>query len=323
MGIIADLEDSPRGVYCGAVGYLAPATAGPPRASFNVAIRTVVVDAETRHRRVRRGRRHHVGLSAGRRVRRDRGEGAGPHRAASAVRAARDDAARPRRADAAAGQHVERLRGSAAYFGFAFDEAAVARRWTRRGARHRPRRSSPPAPSTGSARSRCRAAALDRGAPEPVRLALDDVPVDPADVFLFHKTTARGRYEDARARHPDADDALLINTAGRSPRRRSRTSPRKLDGRWWTPPLDAGLLPGTERAALARGRHVDRATDHVDELGPRRSSRVFSSVRGWRRAVLVGAKVGAPAGVSTGNVNGRMRSSSRGHAQSGQRGGSS
>ena len=47
MSIIAELEDAPRGVYCGAVGYLAPASAGPPSAAFNVAIRTVMVDAET------------------------------------------------------------------------------------------------------------------------------------------------------------------------------------------------------------------------------------------------------------------------------------
>jgi para-aminobenzoate synthetase/4-amino-4-deoxychorismate lyase len=42
MGIIAALEDSPRGVYCGTIGYLAPPSAPGPRASFNVAIRTVV-----------------------------------------------------------------------------------------------------------------------------------------------------------------------------------------------------------------------------------------------------------------------------------------
>ncbi|MDN5900629.1 MAG: chorismate-binding protein, partial [Brachybacterium sp.] len=42
MGLIAELEDAPRGAYCGALGYLAP---GPvPRARFNVAIRTVVID---------------------------------------------------------------------------------------------------------------------------------------------------------------------------------------------------------------------------------------------------------------------------------------
>ena len=47
MGIVAALEHDPRGAYCGTVGYLAPAGAPGPRARFNVAIRTVVHDAET------------------------------------------------------------------------------------------------------------------------------------------------------------------------------------------------------------------------------------------------------------------------------------
>src|SRR4029077_20365382 len=47
MQLIAELEDSPRGVYCGAVGYLTPPRSGTPAASFNVPIRTVVVDSET------------------------------------------------------------------------------------------------------------------------------------------------------------------------------------------------------------------------------------------------------------------------------------
>jgi len=44
MGLIAGLEDAPRGPYCGAIGYLAPPGSGEPRANFNVAIRTVVRD---------------------------------------------------------------------------------------------------------------------------------------------------------------------------------------------------------------------------------------------------------------------------------------
>ena len=44
MEIIRDLEDSPRGIYCGAVGFLAPEGSGRPDARFNVAIRTVTVD---------------------------------------------------------------------------------------------------------------------------------------------------------------------------------------------------------------------------------------------------------------------------------------
>ena len=42
MEIISELEDSPRGVYTGSVGYVSPG----PEAQFNVAIRTVTVDRE-------------------------------------------------------------------------------------------------------------------------------------------------------------------------------------------------------------------------------------------------------------------------------------
>jgi aminodeoxychorismate synthase component I len=42
MRLIGDLEPTPRGVYCGAVGVV-----GPAHARFNVAIRTVVVDRDT------------------------------------------------------------------------------------------------------------------------------------------------------------------------------------------------------------------------------------------------------------------------------------
>ncbi|TDP96505.1 aminodeoxychorismate synthase component I [Labedaea rhizosphaerae] len=48
MRLIRELEPWPRGVYCGAIGYVAPPTA-PVRARFSVAIRTAVVDTETGH----------------------------------------------------------------------------------------------------------------------------------------------------------------------------------------------------------------------------------------------------------------------------------
>src|SRR5581483_896326 len=47
MRIIADLEDSPRGVYTGAVGFVAPAPTGGVRAAFNVAIRTLILETAT------------------------------------------------------------------------------------------------------------------------------------------------------------------------------------------------------------------------------------------------------------------------------------
>lgn len=46
MQLIRELEDGPRGVYCGAIGMVAPAGA-PTCARFNVAIRTLLIDRES------------------------------------------------------------------------------------------------------------------------------------------------------------------------------------------------------------------------------------------------------------------------------------
>jgi para-aminobenzoate synthetase/4-amino-4-deoxychorismate lyase len=47
MELIRELEDGPRGVYCGAVGMVAPAGEAPFQARFSVPIRTVLVDRAT------------------------------------------------------------------------------------------------------------------------------------------------------------------------------------------------------------------------------------------------------------------------------------
>jgi para-aminobenzoate synthetase / 4-amino-4-deoxychorismate lyase len=46
MELIAELESAPRGVYTGAIGFVEPSANGRPRAVFNVAIRTVVVNLD-------------------------------------------------------------------------------------------------------------------------------------------------------------------------------------------------------------------------------------------------------------------------------------
>lgn len=45
MQVIHELESTPRGIYCGAIGLIAPPSA-PFRARFNVAIRTAVIDRQ-------------------------------------------------------------------------------------------------------------------------------------------------------------------------------------------------------------------------------------------------------------------------------------
>ena len=90
MELIAALEDAPRGVYCGAIGLLAP-PGSPWRARFSVAIRTAVVDRESEARRLRRGRRDHLGLGPRRRARRTVVQDGDPGGTEGGLRADRDD----------------------------------------------------------------------------------------------------------------------------------------------------------------------------------------------------------------------------------------
>jgi para-aminobenzoate synthetase/4-amino-4-deoxychorismate lyase len=124
-------------------------------------------------------------------------------------------------------------------------------------------------------------------ADDKVRVALDDEPVDPSDVWLFHKTTRRAPYERRRERRPDVEDVLLINGRGEVTESTIANLAVRLEGEWVTPPIDAGLLPGTYREVLLReGRLTERPVS-VEELRGVEERALVSSVRGWRPAVLV------------------------------------
>lgn len=284
MEIIAGLEDSPRGVYCGAVGVLAPPGHGPT-ARFNVAIRTVTVDSESGAAEYGVG----GGITWDSRAGSEYEETVAKTRILTSRRPRfelletllHEPGSGYRRLD----RHLDRLRTSAAYFGFDCDDAAVDEALSRAGA------SIPDRP----ARVRLlldRAGKITIGAvplppqAEPVRLAVDGVPVDPADVLLFHKTSLRARYEDARARHPDADDVLLVNTRGEITESTIANLAVLLDGRWLTPPLDAGLLPGTERAALLAEGTIEEAGVRPEDLARAEELRLLNATGAWRLAVL-------------------------------------
>jgi len=290
MGIIAELEDAPRGVYCGSVGYLAPPSVPGPRARFNVAIRTVVQDGPS-------GRAEYGvggGITWDSRAGAEYDEVVAKARVLTARRPpfrlletlAYEPGVGVRRID----EHLARLRDSAEYFGFQLDEREVVAVVAREAARFPGR----------LARVRLlvdRRGRVDAGAapasppPTPVRLAVDPThPVDPADPFLFHKTTLRDRYDDARARFLDADDVILVNTRGEITETTIANLAVKLDGRWWTPPIEAGLLPGCERAALLAEGTIEERIVRLDELERAEGVAVLNSVRGWSDAV-VGARV--------------------------------
>ena len=282
--IIADLEDSARGPYCGAIGYLAPTGSGEPRASFNVAIRTVVLDAQTRTAEygVGGGITHDSSASG------EYEEIVAKARVLTDVRPAfelfESLAHAPAEGFRHLEEHLERLAGSAGYFGFRFEPEVAAAALKRAVAE-----------VTGPSVVRL-TLARDGGlstdvrdlppADDAVRVAIDDEPVDPSDVWLFHKTTRRAPYDRRLERRPDVDDVLLVNDRGEMTESTVANLAVRLEGVWVTPPIHAGLLPGTYRTVLLReGRLIERPVT-VDELRGAEELALVSSVRGWRPAVL-------------------------------------
>jgi para-aminobenzoate synthetase/4-amino-4-deoxychorismate lyase len=82
-------------------------------------------------------------------------------------------------------------------------------------------------------------------------------------------------------------DVVLVNDRGEVTESTIANLAVRLNGVWVTPPIDAGLLPGTYRTVLLReGRLIERPVT-VNELGGAGELALVSSVRGWRPAVLV------------------------------------
>jgi para-aminobenzoate synthetase/4-amino-4-deoxychorismate lyase len=278
MGIIDELETDPRGVYCGAVGFGGPGPGGEPEWAFNVAIRTVLID--------RSNSTATYGTGGG--ITYD-STSSGEYNEALlkaevlARRSGLFDLIETIRWSADEGfwlldRHLDRLGESARYFDIPLDPAEI--------------------------RAALRAAVAGRSGPLRLRLlvsragtisvevgdlpgsgtvlaSLDSMPVDPTDVFLYHKTSNRRVYDDAKARSGDADDVILINPSGEVTETTIGNLAVEIDGAWYTPPVTSGLLPGTYRADLiSDGLVVERSITIADLKGASRLARV-NSLRGW------------------------------------------
>jgi len=112
-----------------------------------------------------------------------------------------------------------------------------------------------------------------------------------SEFWLRHKTTHRPWYEDAAAwlaAHPHIFDILYWNGHGEMCEgSRSTLYMQSEDGRWLTPPLRAGLLPGVQRAALLRAGRAEEAAIDRDTFLRASAWRISNALRGWRDVVLV------------------------------------
>ncbi|MBT0961569.1 aminodeoxychorismate synthase component I [Denitromonas iodatirespirans] len=280
MQIIRELEHGPRGVYCGALGWIAPGG----DFQFNVPIRTLDIAADG-------ALRCHTGSGivedsvASDEWAECRLKLAFLNRMPGDLRLIEtlrfDGNTLPWRDD-----HLARLARSAAALGMACDPDAVRAALDRA-----------TAPLNGEHRVRLTlghagdidittAALTPLVGPQTVCLA--DEPLDSTDPLLPHKTTERAIYERqlAAAMARGHFDALFFNEHGQLAEGARSSVFVELDGNVFTPPLSAGLLDGIcRRRALREGFARERPLTH-DDLA--RASRLWvgNALRGLIEVTL-------------------------------------
>jgi para-aminobenzoate synthetase/4-amino-4-deoxychorismate lyase len=275
--IIAALEGRARGVYTGSIGRVAPGG----EAAFNVAIRTLVMrDGEDGAR---------IGLGSG--IVADsrpadewreclaKGAFVETGRSFDLFETMRFD---PHDGVVDLERHLERMKGSAAALGFAFDrhdarnelQAATF-------ALRAPRKLRLRLSRTGAIAIETRP--LPEPAEEPVRVRLAPLPVDPQDFRLRHKTSDRGFYDAAREAS-GAMELVFLDPEGFVTEGSFTNVFVERAGSLLTPPLSRGLLPGILRARLiAEGRALE-ADLRGDDL--RDGFLIGNSLRGLMGAQL-------------------------------------
>ncbi len=292
MGIIHHLEQQPRGIYTGAIGLLKPG--GDAR--FSVAIRTVTVDKKNSCVRYGTGGGITWDSIPKSEFEECRTKALILENSCPLFDLIETFLWRPSTGYFLLEYHLRRLGESAQYFGRPFEQedirealaaAAAGFATEPQGTPRRVRLSLSP-----RGEIQIESTVLTRGTRTSWTLALDDRPVDERDPFLFHKTTQRRRYEEAKERRPEVDEILLWNRNHELTEGCRTNLVLAIAGRMLTPKRSCGLLAGTFRAALlARGR-IEEAVLTQADLARADSLYLVNSVRGILPARWVGPERG-------------------------------
>jgi para-aminobenzoate synthetase/4-amino-4-deoxychorismate lyase len=276
MRRIAALEQTPRQVYCGAMGYVTP----QQEAVFNVAIRTVLLDSVT-------GRAEY-GVGGGitwDSTPEDEYEEALTKAAIVLKEWPRFDLLETLRLEegtyALLERHLQRLADSAAYFAIPLSPDALRERLADQ-AQDAPAgtwRGRLLVSQAGEIHLECRP--LEAWPPAPLPVALAPTPVSSQDPFLFHKTTHRALYETRRAERPDVFDVLLVNERGELTEFTLGNLVVEIAGQRWTPPRACGVLAGTLRAELLERGEIGEQVLTPTDLTAASGLWLINSVRGW------------------------------------------
>ena len=290
MNLVAATEDSPRGVYCGAIGFMAPSTSGDVDASFSVGVRTVVVDQEEGVAQFGVGspitNRSDV-VSAYEEARLKAKVLVDRRPEFRLVCDIRCVDGRPLYLDT----KLARLANSAQYFGFELDRAAVGQSIVDVA-------SSEPSPAWvtvlisrhGQTSVQASAAPAWHEGPDDGAVAIGALArrqVSSQNVYLFHRTTNRKLIDRLARKYPHADVVIVCNELDEVAGAVSANVVVSIDGVWITPPVAAGTVPTAFRHRLLSAGTIVEGTIAREKLVSADAIGVIDDVHGWRVVGLI------------------------------------
>ncbi len=289
MEIIAELEKGPRGIYTGAIGYMAP----DGDCCFNVPIRTVIIDAEGRGE---------MGIGsaivADSRAAEEYDEcllkakfATGDFRDFDLIETMRwsvhDDCQKDAGGLNFLDLHISRLISSARYFDFPCDAPAILNDlknhilWLDPQASWKVRLLL-----SRTGEISITSMPLDNlSENKPVMITLSDITTDSRDPMRFHKTTDRHIYDrelQAHQKKYGSYDVVFENETGNLTEGTFNNIFLKQGDILYTPPLDCGVLAGVLRQSLIEDPAVKIVEKSLTPSDLRRADEIYmgNSVRG-------------------------------------------
>jgi para-aminobenzoate synthetase / 4-amino-4-deoxychorismate lyase len=299
MDIIHQLEETPRGIYTGSIGYIAPQTTNTPsQALFNVAIRTIVLEQG-----------HGI-----------MGIGSGIVHDSSATEEATECkikahflTTQPKTFDILETilwdsnyhhleKHLQRMAASARYFGYPWDEERIRTHLITTGP-HLTTVGAGLAPALQEGRYKVRLQLNRQGelhceshliqktaADEQLVAALSAERTDSRDRMYFHKTTYRPLYERAQrfAQEHGYADVIFFNEKGEVTEGAISNIFIERGGKLLTPPVECGLLAGIYRQCMLEERpNAQEAVLLLDDLLSAEKVFICNAIRGLREVRVV------------------------------------
>ncbi|HJO92707.1 MAG TPA: aminodeoxychorismate synthase component I [Victivallales bacterium] len=284
MKIIADLENTPRKVYTGAIGFITPDS----KAQFNVAIRTVIID---KHKETAE-----YGVGGG--ITWDSTDSDEYNECIIKTKFLNQRQPQFSLLESLLwtnddgffllDYHLQRLSSTAEYFEYKLNIDDVEQKLLEH------------AENLNSAACKVRLLVshdsiitveseeieFPSETMSEIKVTLADEPINKNNPFLYHKTTNRTIYSHYKNRFPEYDEVILWNSDREITECTSSNIVIKKDGKLITPEIKSGLLAGTFRSYLLDNNEISERVVTVEDLMSSDEIYIINSVRKWRRAKI-------------------------------------